>query len=153
MFGNSWDISYITCLLLITIFLFTCDEKKICLSIKMSQNIMKIMVAQVNYAILDRFKKSTQISFANLNLFKRFQISWYLVYMKTSCNKHVVKKYFLNHRRCSYKAIHVFFIRRVRNVRNKLYSYDAFITIITFIQYMKQVKNYKHAKMDYLNLE
>ena len=41
-FGNSWGISYIPSLLLIITLLFTCGEKKICSSIKMSQNIMNI---------------------------------------------------------------------------------------------------------------
>ena len=44
-FSNSWRNSYTSCLLLIITLLFTCGEKKICSSIKMSQNIMNIVVA------------------------------------------------------------------------------------------------------------
>ena len=44
-FSNSWRNSYTSCLLLIITLLFICGEKKICSSIKMSQNIMNIVVA------------------------------------------------------------------------------------------------------------
>ena len=43
-FGNSWDNSYIPCLLLIITLGFTCGERKICSTIKKCQNIMNMIV-------------------------------------------------------------------------------------------------------------
>ena len=44
LFCNSWGNLYIPCWFLIITLSFTCREKKICLSIKMSQNIINMVV-------------------------------------------------------------------------------------------------------------
>ena len=46
-FDNTWSKSYIPCLLLIKMLRFTCGEKKICQTSKMSQNIMTMIVVDV----------------------------------------------------------------------------------------------------------
>ena len=52
LFDNSWGNSDISCLLLTIALLFTCGEKKIRSSIKISQNIMNIVVCKIFYRVL-----------------------------------------------------------------------------------------------------
>ena len=53
-FGNLWGNSQIPYLLLIITLRFTCREKKICSSIKMSQNIMSMIAVLVYLPNVDR---------------------------------------------------------------------------------------------------
>ena len=51
-FGNSYSNSYIPCLLLIIALRFTCGESKICGNIKISQNIMTMIVCKIFFCFL-----------------------------------------------------------------------------------------------------
>ena len=105
MCGNLWGNSYIPCLLLIITFLFTCGEKKICSSIKMSQNIMNIVVALFDFLRTPRYFRSRLVRSKSylperkLGLTReKMVIAWHVKTFKSSqpdvlCEKGVVKNF------------------------------------------------------------